>query len=270
MTTDPIIDMPRLRTQLVKLRDWIMTTLWWIFWLYLIREVFTIAVDLLSARSDELRMERVVDITSTFAFYFQIIVINGVVLILWARYNRFRFRGKDRRSAKSSVTPEEIAESLEMSVALVETAQRARRMVVHHDELGLIEQVEVAPGDSLSLGTRPSLGTGANGAGSRSRSLRPLAQGTRGVSAGLPAAAVPGAVQAPKPQSAAPPGERTIVSKSLTAADDEVTTVSEMLPDGALDDDRTTMSKPLPASDADDEATTVSKLRPNADDAPPR
>lgn len=272
-TTDPIIDMPRLRTQLVKLRDWLMTALWWIFWLYLIREVFTITVDLVAARSDAIRMQAVAEIAGTFAFYFQIILINGLMLILWARYNRFRFRGKDRRSAKSSVSQEEIAESLEMSVALVKTAQRARRMIVHHDGLGLIEQIDVAPGDAMTLDTRTSLGsgsarTGASGAGSRSRALRPPTQGTRGLTAGLAKSAL-GAASSSRSKATDMPPDQTIVSKPLATTapdDDERTTVSKLEPTSFPDDEVTTVSKLAPASPDDDQRTTVSKFTTTDDE----
>jgi biofilm PGA synthesis protein PgaD len=262
--TAPIIEMPNLRSRLVKLRDWVLTGLWWIFWLYLIREIFVIALTVIAERSDAERMATVRDITSTFGFYFQVIVINGLILILWARYNRFRFRGKDRRSAKSAVTAEEIAEGLEMTLLQVQTAQRARRMVVHHDEGGLIQEIEVAPGDTLTgMTIAPTRQTAASGAAataaaaSRARALRETLSGGTAATAAL--APLPPADDAPTrvSQPFARRDEQTRVSRPLREpidhepVDDEVTTISERAPPAAPEDTPTTVSKPQPGDGSD-------------------
>lgn len=285
--SDPIIEMPSLRTRLTRLRDWGMTLIWWAFWLYLIREVFFIAADLITARSDEIRMATMNEIITTFAFYFQIIVINGLILVLWARYNRFRFRGKDRRSAKSTVASAEIAESLDMNVLQVEGAQRARRMIVHHDERGVIERVDIAPGDTLSTGLLTSGAAAARSGvitgGSDSRPSRPnsFGQGSSDQSSFGRSVSGPNSFGTrPLTGPFLPPTSPRAISSELP------TIVSQATPanDPPKDEDKTIVSRPMEtlaefggeenASPKKDEVTIVSKPlpppEPDGNDGKPR
>jgi biofilm PGA synthesis protein PgaD len=288
--TEPIIEMPSLRTRLTRVRDWIMTALWWVFWLYLIREVFFVALDLFAERTEPIRAALMEDIGRTFGFYFQVIAINGLILIGWARYNRFRFRGKDRRSAKSSVTGGEIAETLSMSLFQVEAAQRARRMVVHHDDYGTITRVDVSAQDAITAstallsrsGTRTRMSPSDENSRPRTRpsQMREALSQARelfGRKRETTGAKVEETPVAPGPNIAPPTqtkfaptnDDATQVSRPLLPADDDRTTISRPLP---ADQDATIVSRPRRPRNEEEDRTMISRPMPKPDggDAPPR
>lgn len=264
--SEPIIEMPSLRTRLTKARDWIMTALWWLFWLYLIREIFYVGVDLLGSRSEPIRAALVEDISRTFSFYFEVIAINGLILIAWARYNRFRFRGKDRRSAKSSVSVAEIAETLSMSLFQVEAAQRARRMVVHHDEYGTIARVDVSAQDAITASAALMSRTGMRTRMSPAEeSSRPRTRPSQMRDALSQARELFGRKR--ETTLSAPSSGEVTVGTSATKA----TTMTKLVPTAGEDATRVSRPGPAPEEDAG-ERTVISRPMPpkRDDDAPPQ
>ena len=79
---------------------------------------------------------------STLGLYLVIAVAYGTVLILWAKYNQYRFR-TERRSRKPGLEDHAVAESFQISPAVVSELNQARVSVVHHDEQGVITAVDV-------------------------------------------------------------------------------------------------------------------------------
>lgn len=74
--------------------------------------------------------------------YLLLIVIGSLVLISWAKYNQYRYR-HERRQRRAELTPEELAESLEVDKQTMSRASMARNQVLHHASDGSIERVEV-------------------------------------------------------------------------------------------------------------------------------
>jgi poly-beta-1,6-N-acetyl-D-glucosamine biosynthesis protein PgaD len=68
-------------------------------------------------------------------------VCGSSVLFLWARYNRARFRSRDRRNEPAMVSKEQFALYFGATCEQIATLQHARRLVMHHDDAGRLTRV---------------------------------------------------------------------------------------------------------------------------------
>ncbi len=82
--------------------------------------------------------EGLVSLARVPAMYVVVVLLIGAGLTGWASYNLLRFRNNERRTRQPDpVTPEQIAGFYCVSAGLVHRWQRARRIVMAHDEKGL-------------------------------------------------------------------------------------------------------------------------------------
>ena len=72
----------------------------------------------------------------TLTVYVVVAVINGVVLLAWARYNLFLFVCMERRRAIPALRKDELARSFGVSPQRLDALQRAKVAVVVHEEDG--------------------------------------------------------------------------------------------------------------------------------------
>ena len=79
---------------------------------------------------------------NTLLIYVIAAVVNGAVLIAWARYNRLRFRGLDRRRPCGTLADKRCSLSFCSSESQLSQLQSCRIGVVHHDAQGLITGVD--------------------------------------------------------------------------------------------------------------------------------
>jgi poly-beta-1,6-N-acetyl-D-glucosamine biosynthesis protein PgaD len=135
-------------------RDWILSVAIWVLYLFLIREVF-IDVYLIvdegygwalhdAPHSD---VSRVFRFFCTLGSYGAVVVMNGVILIGWAAYNQFRFRGADHRKAIGSVSAAQLGQFYGFSGEAVAAWQQARSLAMIHDEGGKLLAVRLEPID---------------------------------------------------------------------------------------------------------------------------
>lgn len=68
--------------------------------------------------------------------YLAVIVTMGGTLITWGLYNYLRFRGVERRRARSGVTVEDLSSEVGLAAYQILDWQAARRLVIEHDERG--------------------------------------------------------------------------------------------------------------------------------------
>lgn len=94
---------------------------------------------------------------SSVVIYLIISAIYGASLIIWARYNQYRFR-VERRSRKPGLANEEIAQSFHIPPGLVNELSRGRLLTVHHNGFGSISSVEPHQQipNNVTLMTRPA------------------------------------------------------------------------------------------------------------------
>lgn len=123
--------------------DWILSAAMWILYLYLIREVFS-DLYLLVDEAYEWAVFQAPrpDLPEVFRFlyvlglYAVVVIVNGAILIGWASYNRFRFRGTDDRKAVTAVSVVGLGRFFGVSGEQVAEWQRARSLIMIHDADG--------------------------------------------------------------------------------------------------------------------------------------
>ncbi|WP_313082621.1 poly-beta-1,6-N-acetyl-D-glucosamine biosynthesis protein PgaD [Atlantibacter sp.] len=92
----------------------------------------------------------------TLGLYFLIALVNGLVLILWAKYNQLRFR-VERRKRRPPLAAKELAVSFHITPELVTELNKARVLTVHHNSMGGISYVDIKQGISDNLLPAPPL-----------------------------------------------------------------------------------------------------------------
>jgi biofilm PGA synthesis protein PgaD len=131
----------------MRLRDVALTAALWFGYIYLSSDFFLFLAEeffwMIGTGPESPRLHLVLDVLPTVGTYAIVAIANAAVLILWALYNQVRFRGKERRKASPIVTVDDFARMYEVSVAEVAAWQRARILIVHHDENGRLVQVDL-------------------------------------------------------------------------------------------------------------------------------
>jgi biofilm PGA synthesis protein PgaD len=131
----------------MRLRDVALTTALWFSYIYLSSDFFLFLGEsffwMIGRGSESPRLHLVLDVLPTVASYAIVAIANAAILIVWALYNQVRFRGKERRKASPIVTVDDFARMYEVSATEVAAWQRARILVVHHDENGRLVRVDL-------------------------------------------------------------------------------------------------------------------------------
>jgi len=134
-----IIDKSRSRPAWARRRDWVLTALMWLLYLYLVREALGDMVDLVTesfewvAGGQRPYLPAISRFLRTLQNYGIVILANGVILIAWALYNQLRFRGQaDRRDIRASVSVADLAALYEVPAADVAIWQQSRILVMRH------------------------------------------------------------------------------------------------------------------------------------------
>ena len=95
------------RRLLPRIIDVLLTLIAWVGFLYLIYKGLITAL----AHSPYMGVRPFFTTLDTVTFYILVALVNGLVLIGWAKYNQFRFR-VERRSRRPGLEDHELAESL--------------------------------------------------------------------------------------------------------------------------------------------------------------
>lgn len=74
--------------------------------------------------------------------YFVMLLLNGLFLIVWAKYNQFRFR-VERRKRRPELKRVELAASMQVAPEVIEQMAHGRIQTVYHDSHGNIAYTEV-------------------------------------------------------------------------------------------------------------------------------
>ncbi|MFJ4292659.1 poly-beta-1,6-N-acetyl-D-glucosamine biosynthesis protein PgaD [Cupriavidus sp. NPDC089707] len=135
-----------IRTRRAPLRwafDAVLTALAWIGFFYLfasgIRDILLEA----SSGPDVPFWSALMPTMGTLSVYVLVGVFNGVVLLLWALYNQFRFAGMDRRKPLPPLGDDELVASFGLPGQRVEALQQAKAAVIDHDHDGGIAGVRL-------------------------------------------------------------------------------------------------------------------------------
>ncbi|MCS2151258.1 poly-beta-1,6-N-acetyl-D-glucosamine biosynthesis protein PgaD [Scandinavium goeteborgense] len=80
---------------------------------------------------------------NTLTLYIAVALLNGAMLIFWAKYNQIRFHGVERRQRRPGLERAQLAESFEVPETLLAELAKARVVTVHHSDSGGISRIEI-------------------------------------------------------------------------------------------------------------------------------
>ncbi|NIY46476.1 poly-beta-1,6-N-acetyl-D-glucosamine biosynthesis protein PgaD [Cedecea colo] len=124
-----------------RVMDTILTLAAWIGFSYLIYNGLLTAL----AHSPFIGIRPFLTTLNTVTFYVLVALINGLLLIGWAKYNQLRFR-VERRNRRPGLEKKELAASLHLTEQAAYGLNHGRVLTVFHNESGEIDHVEVVKG----------------------------------------------------------------------------------------------------------------------------
>ena len=138
---DLIIDTPSIQTQWQRFSSVIFTFIFWVLWFFIWIPLVTafawyLGFDLIYFEMFEMDGYKAL-IDDLFGFI-QVVILLGGTLAIWAAYNYFRFRGKQRRTAPAQVSSKEMAEYYEITEAELNENKQAKLISVSFDDTGKI------------------------------------------------------------------------------------------------------------------------------------
>lgn len=130
---DIIIDKPESLQPHHKVTSFSLTFIFWIFILYLWQPLISLIAWFFGYK---FFYEHMVELggyqgfIDSLALDFQVIAIFCIVLVLWAKSNQWRFRGKNRRTAVKPVPQSEIAEYFKVKEDLFRQLQKKKNVTL--------------------------------------------------------------------------------------------------------------------------------------------
>lgn len=118
----------------LRIFDAIFTGVMWGIFIYLISNVptlFTLGREGVTQSLDQSTTPY--GFIETFGGYMLVIVINAILFIVWACYNCWRFRDKEKRKFEKPVSIDETAVYFETDPVLVQAWQNTQRIVINYD-----------------------------------------------------------------------------------------------------------------------------------------
>jgi biofilm PGA synthesis protein PgaD len=135
------------RSRLAAFVDVIVTAIAWIAFIYFLGTgLWEIVIGQRQGGPDISRIARFFPTMETLGIYALVALVNGAILLAWARYNAYRFRGVDRRQAPVPLTDAQLAESFGLALAERMGSASAKSMTIHHGREGDIERVDIHMG----------------------------------------------------------------------------------------------------------------------------
>lgn len=133
------------RSRLASFVDAVLTALAWIAFAYLFGEALW---DIMSRQREGgpgmESLRSALPTLGTLSLYAIVALVNAAILLAWARYNAYRFRGVDRRQALPPLSDAQLAESFGLPLEQRVSAAGARSMTIHHCKDGHIQGIDIA------------------------------------------------------------------------------------------------------------------------------
>jgi biofilm PGA synthesis protein PgaD len=128
-----VINNPKLKSVLRNGIELSVTTIAWTIWIYLLIPLVTWLLWYAGIRVTFLEhfiMDNMKGLASVIGYYSIGIVGILLVFFMWSSYNRFRFRGHDRRTHGRNVTEKELSEFFNIPADDIEKARTIKQMSV--------------------------------------------------------------------------------------------------------------------------------------------
>jgi biofilm PGA synthesis protein PgaD len=135
-----IVKTPRSRAN--TLIDFLLTALAWLVFCYLFASgILSILEGSATGPAAPLASRLPPDLHTLLTYAYMAAGI-GLLLLAWARYNKLRFGGLNRRKAPPALTCAALASSFEISAELLEAMRASRITCIHHTEKGRISGID--------------------------------------------------------------------------------------------------------------------------------
>jgi poly-beta-1,6-N-acetyl-D-glucosamine biosynthesis protein PgaD len=123
----------------------ILTVVFWVGYFYLMRHALSVVLSYFGISAPwglQFNDVSVPPILNNIQIYAVIVVLNTIIFLGWALYNKYMFGSRNRRRNPAAVTPEEVANFFSLTPLTVNTCRAARRMVMVHDDAGKLIQCD--------------------------------------------------------------------------------------------------------------------------------
>lgn len=122
--------------------DVVLTGLAWVTFIYFFaRGIWSIALGG-NVGMDMPLLSQISATLSDISVYVLAMLLQGLVLIIWARYNAWRFRGKQRRAKASSISSNATQAFYRLDASSLQELRQAPISVIHHTDEGYIAKLE--------------------------------------------------------------------------------------------------------------------------------
>jgi biofilm PGA synthesis protein PgaD len=143
-----IIDKWSTRPAWARCRDWLLSALMWLAYLYLLRvaivDLYHLMVDSfewLFASGGRPHATAISQFLGTLEIYGIVILADGAILITWALYNWRRYGRSDRHRDHDPVSVDDLALLYELPAEDIARWQRSRILVMQHNLDGTLDRV---------------------------------------------------------------------------------------------------------------------------------
>lgn len=139
-----IIEREDLQTKAQRLGWFSLTFIFWALYVYLWLPVITLIVWWLGYKTTEyqmLDMGGLKSLGNVINFYLFVILLLSVLLIGWARMEFVRFKDKRQRKGQPLVTPQEMANFLNIDTALLTQLHSQKRLTILFDEKNQVKKI---------------------------------------------------------------------------------------------------------------------------------
>lgn len=132
------------RSRLASSIDAVLTAIAWIAFTYLFGASL---VEILSGRREGGpslgAIAEALPTMATLGIYAVVAVVNALILLGWARYNAYRFRGVDRRRPSAPLSDAQLAQSFGLPLQMRVASTQAKSMTIHHNKDGHISDIRI-------------------------------------------------------------------------------------------------------------------------------
>ncbi|QHE87503.1 poly-beta-1,6-N-acetyl-D-glucosamine biosynthesis protein PgaD [Hydrogenophaga sp. BPS33] len=140
------------RSRLASFIDAVLTAIAWIAFSYLFgASLLNVLSGQREGGPDMTALTRLLPTMGTLSIYVVVALINAAILLTWARYNAYRFRGVDRRQASLPLNDAQLADRFGLSLKRRLSAAGARSMTIHHCKDGHIRGIDIHPDQAAAL-----------------------------------------------------------------------------------------------------------------------
>ena len=139
-----IISRPDLQTLRQKYAFAFLTFLFWLIWFYLWLPLISLLAWLFGVEiiyEHMIVLEGFYGLVDLLGWYLSVILLIGLTLLCWSRYNLTRFRGRSKRTHVDTVSGHQLADFFNVDRQSVDASRHARTIYVSHDANGQIDHI---------------------------------------------------------------------------------------------------------------------------------